>query len=197
VRFSECASSCPSPLLEFHTVLDSTWSALPPCCRSEYEPLSELDANRKAAWITAMRIDGEGEGCEELGPLAEAREVIDQAGLLVEAAVENQKLLAHENVSYVEFQLSPFGRREGERVLPPDEFHRLLAERLARDDARETGVTVRLQANVVRFLPDAEKRVEESWAFVDRHRHLWVSVNLVGREDNDKTPCDSSRRSGR
>jgi adenosine deaminase CECR1 len=28
--------------------------------------------------------------------------------------------------------------------------------------------------------------VEESWAFVDRHRDLWVSVNLVGREDNDK-----------
>ncbi|HEY7699005.1 MAG TPA: hypothetical protein VIE88_11350, partial [Vicinamibacteria bacterium] len=120
VRFSECASSCPSPLLEFHTVLESTWSALAPCCRSEYEPLSELDAKGKAAWMSAMRIDGEGEGREEFFEVLWPRlgEVIDEASLLAEAAVENQKLLAHENVSYVEFQLSPFGRREGERVLP-------------------------------------------------------------------------------
>jgi adenosine deaminase CECR1 len=188
VRFGECALSCPSPFLEFHTVLENTWSGLSPCCRAEYEPLRELESDRRTAWISAMKLDLPGEGRDEFFEVLWPRlnEVMDQATLLAEAAVANQQLLAHEGVSYVEFQLSPFGRRMGDRVLPPDEFHRLIAERLARDDAKGTGVTVRLQANVVRFLPDAEKRVEESWAFVDRNRDLWVSVNLVGREDNDK-----------
>jgi len=188
VRFGECAASCPSPLLEFHTVLESTRNGLSPCCRAEYEPLAELDFERKAAWMSAMKIDAPGEGRHEFFEVIWSRlgEAIDQANLLAEAAVENQKLFAHEGVSYVEFQLSPFGRKVGDRLLPPDEFHRLIEERLTREDARETGVTVRLQANVLRFHPDAEKLVEESWAFVDRHRDLWVSVNLVGREDNDK-----------
>jgi adenosine deaminase CECR1 len=89
-------------------------------------------------------------------------------------------------VSYVEFQLSPFDRRIGDRVLTPEEFSDLLEERLAREDALATGVMVRMQTNVLRFHREAEKLVERSWAFVDRNRDLWVSVNLVGREDNDK-----------
>jgi len=188
VRFSECASSCPSPLLEFHTVLESTWKGLSPCCRAEYEPLKGLDAERKSAWMSAMRIDRPGEGRQEFFELIWPRldEVLDQAPLIAESAVENLKLLAHEGVSYVEFQLSPFNRRIGDRVLEADELHELLKERLARDDARKAGVTVRLQTNVVRFHRDAERMVEESWAFVDRHRDLWVSVNLVGREDDDR-----------
>jgi adenosine deaminase CECR1 len=188
VRFSECATSCPSPLLEFHTVSESTWSGFSPCCRAEYEPLSELDSGRKEAWMSAMRIDEPDEGRDEFFEKIWVRlgEVLDQAELIAESAVLNQEQLAHENVSYVEFQLSPFGRKLGERTLEADEFHEILAERLEREDAKETGVVVRMQTNVLRFHPDAEKMVEESWAFVDRHRDLWVSVNLVGREDNDK-----------
>jgi adenosine deaminase CECR1 len=188
VRFGECASSCPAPLLEFHTVRVSTWNGLSSCCRAEYEPLSELDAEEKRAWMSALKLDHPDEGREEFFEVIWPRlnEVIDQAPIIAESAVENLKLFAHEGVSYVEFQLSPFGRRMGDRELSPDEFHQLLAERLARDDAKATGVTVRMQTNVLRFHPDAERMVEESWAFVDRNRELWVSVNLVGREDNDK-----------
>ncbi len=188
VRLSDCGLSCPSPNLQFHTVLESTWGQLTPCCRSEYEPLAELDADRKASWMSAMRLDLPGEGRDEFFETIWPRlnDLIDQAPILAEAAVENQKLFAHEGVSYVEFQLSPFNRRVGERVLSADEFNDLLEERLAREDSRATGVVVRLQANVLRFHREAEKLVEDSWAFVDRNRDLWVSVNLVGREDNDK-----------
>ncbi|MGH9336674.1 MAG: adenosine deaminase, partial [Vicinamibacteria bacterium] len=188
VRFGECATACPSALLSFHTVHESTWNSLSPCCRAEYEPLAELEDQRKAAWMSAMKIDRAGEGRNEFFEIIWPRlgEVIDQAHLLAEAAVENLKLFADEGVSYVEFQLSPFQRRIGERALPSDEFHGILEERLSRPDARDTGVTVRFQANVLRFASDAEERLEESYAFVDRHRDWWVSVNLVGREDNDK-----------
>jgi adenosine deaminase CECR1 len=105
---------------------------------------------------------------------------------MAEVAAENVKLLAEEGVSYVEFQSSPFGRMSGDRPLEADEFHEILVERLSRPDVRDIGVTVRFQANVLRFSTDAEHRIEESYAFVDAHRDLWVSVNLVGREDNDR-----------
>jgi adenosine deaminase CECR1 len=188
VRFGECAASCPSPLLEFHTVLESTWNGLPPCCRAEYEPLAELDEEQKTAWMSSLRLDSAGEGRTEFFEVLWPRldEIIDQAPILAEAAVLNLELFGHEGVSYVEFQLSPFGRKIGDRVIDGEELHRLLRDRFSRSDAKATGVTVRLQANVLRFHPEAEKMVAESYAYVDRHRDLWVSVNLVGREDNDK-----------
>jgi adenosine deaminase CECR1 len=52
-------------------------------------------------------------------------------------------------------------------------------------DALATGVTVRFQQAVLRFLPDAEQRLEQTYQFVASN-WPWVGVNLVGREDNDK-----------
>ncbi len=47
-------------------------------------------------------------------------------------------------------------------------------------------MTVRFQAVVLRFTPTAEQGVEDAYAFVDRHRDLWVGINMAGREDNEK-----------
>jgi len=47
-------------------------------------------------------------------------------------------------------------------------------------------VTVRFQAVVLRFTPTAEQGVEDAYAFVDRHRDLWVGINMAGRADNEK-----------
>ncbi|HSF16222.1 MAG TPA: adenosine deaminase [Vicinamibacteria bacterium] len=188
VRVNECAPACSAPLLYFHTVPASQWSSLSPCCREEYEPLAELAEDQRQAWMSSIRIDGPNEARDEFFDNIWPRigGVLDQARVLAEAAVENMKLFAAEGVRYVEFQVSPFGRWIGDRELSADEFHEVLVERLARSDALETGVTVRFQTNVLRFSPQAEHMVEESYAFIDRHRDLWVSVNLVGREDNDK-----------
>jgi adenosine deaminase len=188
VRVNDCSPACDTPLLYYRTVRTSVRDAYSPCCRDEYEPLSELSESQSRAWMSSIRIDEAGEGRNEFFENIWPRlgEVLDQAGVVAEAAVENMKLFAAEGVRYVEFQISPLGRRIGDRELSADEFHEVLVERLSRPDARDTGVTVRFQTNVVRFAPDAERRVEESYAFVDRHRDLWVSVNLVGREDDDR-----------
>jgi adenosine deaminase CECR1 len=188
VRFGECAIECGTPLLRFHTVREAVWSSFSPCCRTEYERLSELDGAQKDAFLSSLRIDEAGEGRDEFFERIWPRigALVDQAEIMAEVAAENVKLLAEEGVSYVEFQSSPFGRMSGDRPLEADEFHEILVERLSRPDVRDIGVTVRFQANVLRFSTDAERRIEESYAFVDAHRDLWVSVNLVGREDNDR-----------
>lgn len=190
VRVSDCApaDTCSAPLLYFHTVRDTTWERFPACCQDEYEPLAELSPEARERWLSSIKLDAPGEARDEFFEKHWPRigEVLDQARVLAEAAVENMKLFAGEGVRYVEFQIAPFGRRIGDRELTADEFHDVLVERLSREDARATGVGVRFQTNVLRFHPEAERMVEESYAFVDRHRDLWSSVNLVGREDNDK-----------
>jgi adenosine deaminase CECR1 len=45
---------------------------------------------------------------------------------------------------------------------------------------------VRLQVAILRFLPDAEQHLRFLYDFAFRHRDLFVAVNMVGREDNDK-----------
>src|SRR5437899_5047413 len=57
---------------------------------------------------------------------------------------------------------------------------------LNRPDVKATGMTVRFQAVIIRYAPNAEELLERAYAFVDRHRDLWVGVNMAGREDNDK-----------
>jgi len=188
VRINNCSGGCGTPLTYFHTIGNSTWNALSPCCRQEYEPLEELGESQRNDWLASTRIDRDGEGRNEFFELIWPRigEVLGQAGVLAELAVENMERFGDEGLRYVEFQLSPWKRRRGERTLTDDEFHELLVLRLAQPDALATGVTVRFQTNVLRFADNAEELVEKSYAFVDRHRDLWVSINLVGREDNDK-----------
>ena len=48
----------------------------------------------------------------------------------------------------------------------------MLRERLAREDAQKTGVTVRFQTNLVRFLRNAEDLVEQSYRMIANKRML-------------------------
>jgi adenosine deaminase CECR1 len=70
--------------------------------------------------------------------------------------------------------------------MPADEVAAIYRAALASPRAKATGVTVRLQDTVLRFAKDAEDQVRRSYATVDRYRDLYVAVNLVGREDDDK-----------
>ena len=63
---------------------------------------------------------------------------------------------------------------------------KVYTDMLASEAARETGVTVRFQYALLRFLPHAEKHLRWMYDFVDQHRDLYVGINMVGREDNDK-----------
>jgi adenosine deaminase CECR1 len=47
-------------------------------------------------------------------------------------------------------------------------------------------VEVRFQNALLRFTPDAEQRLRDLYAITDRYRDLYVGVNMVGREDNEK-----------
>jgi adenosine deaminase CECR1 len=59
-------------------------------------------------------------------------------------------------------------------------------KRLAQPDVAASGVTVRFQEAVLRFLPGTEGAIAETYSFIDNHRDLWVGLNLVGIEENGR-----------
>jgi adenosine deaminase CECR1 len=92
-----------------------------------------------------------------------------------------------EGVVYLETQIGVAGYRKADGSnYSEDEVVNIFRERLASPAAKATGVEVRLQNYLVRFLPDAEARLKALYASVDRYRDLYVGLNMVGREDNDK-----------
>jgi len=186
-RIENCGS-CPAELTLFHMLRSDQVSGLSECCRREYRSLDELSESEQARWLSSFMIDQPGEGRDEFFEKIWLRNgaLTSEAGVLEEVMFNNMKRFAAERVRYVEWQSGVLGKTHRGRPLSPNEFADRLRARLARDDAVATGVEVRFQANVLRFHPRAEEMVEQSYAFVFENRSDWVSVNLVGREDNDK-----------
>ena len=77
------------------------------------------------------------------------------------------------------------GHPNGSRI-SPDEVANILRVRLKQKDIIETGMEIRFQLAALRFLPTALKDLKRNYEFVAGNRDLWVAVDLVGREDDDK-----------
>ncbi len=186
------AGGCPEETnswRKFQTIDRSTWKTLPGCAQEEFVPLDALTVPQRGAFIDSLRLDAPGEGRTEffeeiwprLGALSRSVEVF------LEMTVETAKRYGAEGVRYLEPQTIPVGLVDAQgAAVDPEEFHRRLKARLEMPDAKATGVEMRWQVVVLRFTPVAEKRVEQAHDFVDRHRDLWVGINMAGREDNDK-----------
>ena len=183
------AGAAPLPDVLYHVVREGAWKTFPPAIRAQWKPVTELTPAEKAAWISSLKLDQPGEARDEffektwwrLGP------IFGDIELAPELLVENMKAFGREGVRYLEMQTIPAGYtdRDG-RPIPADEVYRIFRARLAQPDALATGVTVRFQNVIIRFLPRAEEAVRGAFAFIDAHRDLFVGVNMAGREDNGK-----------
>jgi adenosine deaminase CECR1 len=92
-----------------------------------------------------------------------------------------------EGLVYLETQTDVDGFRTPDgSPIPADDVANSYRACLASSEAKATGVEVRFQDALVRFTPNAEQRLKELYALVDRYRDLYVGINLVGREDNGK-----------
>jgi adenosine deaminase CECR1 len=184
-----------SPVMFYITIPKWRYDRLPENAKGEYEPLANLDAATKAKWLASLWLGEPGDGREKFFEQIWPRilGMLNSPSVTIELLVENMKHFGAEGVRYIETQNLVFG------LGAPTEFHDkvgnsisvdqmadLYRERLRQPDAVATGVTVRFQAVVLRFTPTAEQGVEDAYAFVNRHRDLWVGINMAGREDNEK-----------
>jgi adenosine deaminase CECR1 len=107
--------------------------------------------------------------------------------LAADALVMNMQAFAAEGLAYLESMIGVLGfiRADG-TSLSADQVADIYRSRLSDEDALATGVELRLQVAILRFHPDAEEHLRYLYDFVARNNDLFVAVNMVGREDNDK-----------
>ncbi len=192
VRIANCRSFADSDFpyyLLFRNILAAEFEALNACEQSEYEPLEQLNDEQRQAWQNAIRLDEAGEGRTEFFETHWQRlnAILRNPYLRAEMLATNAKALASEGATYLEAQVAITGARDANgKVLSGDEMIAVFRERLSQPDMRNSGITVRIQAVILRFAPDAERDLREVYGIAVRNRDLVVGLNMAGREDNDK-----------
>lgn len=176
-------------LMLFVNVQESRYRELDDCEKSEYLPLDALEGDQKAAWLDSLRLDKRHEGRDEFFQTHWQRmgDLYLNPYLAADALVLNMQKFGEEGLMYLESMIGVLGFMEADgSALTPDAVADIYRQRLRDPDAIATGVEVRLQVAILRFLPGAEKTLRFLYAFVARNNDLFVAVNMVGREDNDK-----------
>lgn len=172
VRISNCGPEA-VPLL-WRNIPRARFQALSDCEKGEYIPLRDAPRDE---WISAHILDRPGEGRDEFFERIVAR-ITDLARdheVGAEVFAKTLKRWAAEGIRYTEVMASPLAATD------PD-----AATAALKKVAAESPIPVRYQGIFIRFIPTAEQRLTDSFAFVDRNRDYWVGVNMAGREDNDK-----------
>lgn len=186
LRLTHYTSGSGEPAVLFKTIAQAALDALPAPEREDYAPLAALSPAERAEWMSSLYLDRPGEGRDEFFELTWPRlgGLLRNPHVIAELMVQNMKRFGAEGVRYLEAQTDVFNflDRAG-RPLDPEAAERIYEERLARPDAVATGVVPRFQYTVLRFLPGAEADISRAYAFLDRHRDLWVGLNMAGRED--------------
>ncbi|MEM7503157.1 MAG: adenosine deaminase [Pseudomonadota bacterium] len=176
-------------LLLFRNITAAQHDALSTCEKGEFKALDALDDREKAGWFDSIRLDKPYEGRDEffqthwqrLGALTQ------NPWLQAETLVRNMQAFAEEGVRYLELQVAIQGFEDPQgKAISPAEVGEILRQRLADDDAQRTGVAVRFQLPILRFTPGAEGALRTVYRYVHDNDDLFVAVNMVGREDNDK-----------
>ncbi|WOJ93645.1 adenosine deaminase [Congregibacter variabilis] len=176
-------------LMLFTNVQESTYEALSSCEKEEYLPLEELNADEKTAWLDSLRLDKAYEGRDEFFQTHWQRmgDLYLNPYLAADALVLNMQSFGAEGLMYMESMIGVLGFIDAQgQQISPDDVADIYRDRLRDDDALGTGVEVRLQVAILRFSPTAEDNLRYLYDYVSRHSDLFVAVNMVGREDNDK-----------
>ena len=175
--------------LAFRTIQHSNYQQLSDCQKSEYKALSKLTAAEKRGWLNSIRLDKTSEGRNEFFEKHWAR--INDLGnnpyLMAEMLVKNMQAFGEEGLVYLESQSGAGGYVDSDgKPMSEEKAVAIFTQRLAQQDALDSGVTARLHYTLLRSTPDAEQKLEKIYRFVDQHRDLYVGINMAGREDNDK-----------
>jgi adenosine deaminase CECR1 len=195
VRIENCADyggnqpGRTSYYLMFRNIMAVHYDKLSDCEKREYKPLENLNEEEKAGWLASIRLDKPYEGREEFfgthWPRLNA--LTRNPWLQAESLIRNMQAFGAEGITYLETMVAVYGftRADGSAV-SAQRVVDVLRERLQQEDARATGVTVRLQLPILRFEPTAEEQLRRAYALVHDNSDIFVAVNTVGREDNDK-----------
>jgi len=176
-------------LLLFKTIQASSYQTLDACGKSEFKRLQDLDGREKEAWLNSMRLDQPYEGRNEFFDAIWDRinDLLNNPHLIADILLRNMQAFGSEGLVYLETQQGVEGAVKPDgSPYSVEETVAIYRQFLDSPRAKATGVEVRFQNALLRFTPDAEQRLRDLYAITDRYRDLYVGVNMVGREDNEK-----------
>jgi adenosine deaminase CECR1 len=176
-------------LMLFRNLAAVNHAKLDECQRSEFKRLQDLDARQKQGWLDSLRLDRAYEGRNEFfgAHWQRMNDLYTNPYWIAEILYRNMEAFGKEGLLYLETQQGINGmRRPDGSEISLDEAATVIRARLAAPDAKATGVEVRLQNAVLRFAPNAEEQTRGYYAINDAYRDLFVGINFVGREDDDK-----------
>ncbi|WP_339719031.1 adenosine deaminase [uncultured Paraglaciecola sp.] len=179
-----------SPYLMFFINIQAyEYNQLNRCEQGEYLRIQDLNDEQKRAWLNSIRIDNASEGRDEFFQRHWARinSLMSNPYMQANLIVKNMQAFGAEGLTYLETDagVRGFVHPDGS-PFDSEEVYQIYLDRFAQKDALATGVTVRLQYAFVRFNTHAEDRLKWMYGFVTSHSALYVGVDIVGREDNDK-----------
>jgi len=171
------------------TIHEQAYAALSKEQRADFTALDELTEEEAAAWKSSVVLDRSVEGRDEFFEYIWSRlnHLLGSAYVRGHLVVENMRRFGAEGTRYLELMGGNGGLTmpDGSRI-SPDEAANWWRDRLSQPDAKATGVEVRFKAMVLRFADDAEANVETAFAHVDKHRDLFVGIDMAGREDDNR-----------
>jgi adenosine deaminase CECR1 len=174
--------------LMFTNVTKARWQNLSACEQGEYMRLSDLAPEVRAAWENSIRLDKPTEGRDEFFEAHWSRlgDMSTNPWLVAELLYHNIQSFSEEGLIYMEPQLITQGYTMPDGALIPEaQVAEIFRQRLSAKDVLATGMIVRFQQSLLRFAPNAEEQLREMYKLVAEN-DLYVAVNMVGREDNDK-----------
>jgi adenosine deaminase CECR1 len=176
-------------LLLFRNIMAYQYEQLSDCEKHEYKLLQDLDDSELAGWLNSIRLDKPYEGRDEFFSTHWPRlnALTWNPWIQAETLYRNMRAFGDEGLSYLETQvaIAGFQHPDGSSIATEQAID-IIRERLKKRDALATGVTPRFQISILRFHPLAEEQLRRVYKLVHDNSDLFVAVNMVGREDNDK-----------
>jgi adenosine deaminase CECR1 len=174
-------------LVLFQTIRRATYDHLSAVEQADYARLDQLSLDQKQAWLNSLRLDRPGEGRDEFFTWIWPRtgQLHQNIHVVAETLIDTMKAYGAEGLRYLETQQGAMNFTDNDgNLIPVETAVDFFRKRLTQPDALATGVTVRFQLTVLRFLPNAERQLAKFYQFVDGHRDLWVGLNMAGIEEN-------------
>ncbi|MEN7341378.1 MAG: adenosine deaminase [Pseudomonadota bacterium] len=175
--------------LLFRNIDQREYDSLDACEQGEFVALEAMSPEEQAAWLDSFRLDKATEGRDEFFEKHWQRlnALTNDPYIRVENLYLNAATLGAEGAIYAEFMVDVKDAYEADgTAIAPQEMLNRFRERMTQDDFKATGMTVRLQLTLVRFVPGAEDLLRELYLLAAKNSDVVVGVDLVGREDNDK-----------
>jgi adenosine deaminase CECR1 len=180
----------PTPyLLLFRNITAATWAQLDDCQKGEFKRLQDLSPTEKQGWLDSLRLDKKYEGRNEMfnAHWQRMNDLYLNPYWIADILYRNMEAFGKEGVVYLETEnaITGFLKPDGSEF-SPEAIADMFRAKLASPEWRATRVEVRFQNSIVRFLPNAEETLKRYYAINDQYRDLFVGINMVGREDDDK-----------